>query len=66
MLLEGDEKTKTRGILKKQVLVVGRKLLEIVGTHVDEPETGRSRDDKEMMWECIYYVGHVLRIVRKA
>ena len=60
-LLEGDEETKTRRILKKRVLVVGRRLLEIVGSHVDEMPTG----DEEKEWECVYYKGHVVRIVRK-
>ncbi len=69
MLLEGNEKTETRRILKKRVSVVGRKLLEIVGSHVDDMsrsqvENGRTGDDEEMMWESVYYKGHVVRIVR--
>ena len=62
VLLESDEVTKTRHILKKRVLVEGRRLLEIVGSHVDEFPTG---DDEEMGWECVYYKGHVVMIVRK-
>lgn len=62
MLLEGEEKTETRRTLKKRVLVVGRKLLGIVDSRV--VENGRTVDEKEMMWECVYYMGHVLRIVR--
>ncbi|KAF8271420.1 hypothetical protein EI94DRAFT_582509 [Lactarius quietus] len=62
VLLEGDEETKTRRILKKRMLVVGRRLLEIVGSHVDEVQTG---DDEDMKWECVYYKGHVVRIVGK-
>jgi len=62
VLLEGDEETKTRQILKKRVLVEGRRLLETVGSHVVELPT---RDDEERKWECVYYKGHVLRIVRK-
>jgi hypothetical protein len=59
VLLDGEEKKKTRQILKKRVLVAGRKLLEIVGSHVEE-----TADEKEMMWKCVYYMGHVVRIVR--
>lgn len=60
-LLEGDEETKTRQILKNRMSVVGRRLLEIVGAHVDEMPTG---DEEEKKWECVYYKGHVVRIVR--
>lgn len=68
-LLEGDEKAKTRRILKKRVLVAGKKLLEIVGSRVDDMsrwqlESGRTGDGEEMMRECVYYEGHVVRIVR--
>jgi hypothetical protein len=50
VLLEGDEVTKTRRILKKRVLVAGRRLLEIVGSHVDEFPTG---DEEEMSGVCV-------------
>ncbi|KAI9445224.1 hypothetical protein H4582DRAFT_1914093 [Lactarius indigo] len=57
VLFEGNEKTTTtRQILKKRVSVVGRKLLEIVGSHVDWHD--------EIMWERVYYKGHVVMIVR--
>lgn len=62
MLLVGDEATKkTRRILKKRMLMVGRRLMGIVGTHVGELPRG---DDEEMKWVWVYYKGHVVRIVR--
>ena len=60
-LVEGKKKTKTSQILKKQVSVVGRKLLEIVG---QSGTTGREVE-VEWEWECLYYKGIVMRIVRK-
>lgn len=60
MLLEGNEKAKTRLILKKRVSVVGRRLLGIVGSHVEGTD-GRAG---EMVWESVYYKGHVVRVVR--
>lgn len=63
VLLEGDEATKkTRRILKKRVLMEGRRLMGIVGSHVGELPR---RDDEEMKWLWVYYKGHVVRIVRK-
>lgn len=50
MLLEsGDEATKTRRILKKRMLMVGRRLMVIVETHGESP-TG---DEEEMEWACV-------------
>lgn len=57
LLEDSKQTTTTRRILKKRVLVVGRKLLEIVGSHVENGGTG---DDEEMMWESVYYKGHVV------
>ncbi|KAH9175329.1 hypothetical protein EDB89DRAFT_353704 [Lactarius sanguifluus] len=62
LLEDSKQTTTTRRILKKRVSVVGRKLLEIVNSHVGDPlENGET---EEMMWESVYYKGHVVMIVR--
>ncbi|KAH9042393.1 hypothetical protein EDB84DRAFT_913523 [Lactarius hengduanensis] len=66
LLEDSKQTTTTRRILKKRVSVVGRKLLEIVGSHVgdrlDRLENEGTGDD--MMWESVYYKGQVVMIVR--